>query len=283
MKVAITGVEGLLGQEMKQQLIEDGQQVFGFSSRDLDITQYAQGLQVLQECQADIIINCAAYTQVEEAEEDEKKAWQVNALGVRNLSLIARDLSRVLVHFSSEYVFDGKKRSPYWIFDKERPINTYGYSKYLGEKFLLSLAPRFFLLRSSWFFGPGRKNFVEQILKKAQEEDSLAVVEDEWGSPTSVQDLAGAVVQLIKTPFFGLYHVTNQGYTSRFHFAQTICQLAGLKTPIHPITATAWKSRVQRPKNGRLHPFPLEETLGELLPPWEEALERYLYQKLRGS
>jgi len=276
LKVTVTGAEGMLGKQMVNELYSHGLQVIKFNRQELDITDYYGCYRILREIKPDVIINCAAYTDVDRAEIEQEKALKVNALGARNISLISRGIGAVLVHFSTDYVFDGKKQSPYHIFDQQKPINDYGYSKYMGEKFVFSICPAFFILRTSWLFGESKDNFVHNILSSAEVGDFLTVVDDQIGSPTYVKDLAGATLKIINTPFIGIYHVTNQGWTSWFNFARTICMYAGLNIDIKPVKSIELNKPAKRPLNSRLDSFPLQETIGELLPPWEDALKRFL-------
>ncbi len=283
MKVVVTGAGGMLGTEMVKALNSNGLQVIEFNKQELDITEYHLGYKMLRGIKPDIIINCAAYTDVDGAEHDRDKALKANALGARNISLISKDMSAVLVQFSSDYVFDGEKQSPYQIFDCQRPINYYGYTKHVGEQFVFSLCPAFFVIRTSWLFGKGEDNFVQKILKAAKVGDFCEVVDDQIGSPTYVKDLAAATVKLLNTPFFGVYHITNQGWTSLYNFALTICAYAGATIDIKPVKTIEYMRPAQRPLNSRLGSFPLKETIGELLPSWEDALKRYLDVELGGN
>ncbi len=279
MKVAVTGAGGMLASEMINVFSDHGVEVFAFKKHELDITDYHRSVNKLKRTRPDVIINCAAYTDVDKAQENRKAALKVNALGPRNLSFVARELAAVLVHISTDYVFDGNKKEPYHIFDRPNPVNYQGYTKYIGEQFVISLCPSYYLIRTSWLFGAGGKNFVDTILEAARTRDCLMVVDDQVGSPTYTKDVASATIKLINTPFFGVYNVTNQGYASRHDFAKKIIEYAGGKIKIKPIKSKHLNRPAVRPFNSRLDPFPLQETIGELLPPWEDALTRYLESK----
>ncbi|PRR70669.1 dTDP-4-dehydrorhamnose reductase [Neomoorella humiferrea] len=278
-KFLITGAGGMLGQAVTREFQGRNHTVTALSHAWLDITDLAAVKQALVEYTPEVIINCAAYTKVDQAETDYEAAVQVNALGVRNLALACKETGAVLVHISTDYVFDGQKNEPWNIYDTRHPINAYGRSKYLGERFLETIAPRYYLVRTSWLFGPGGPNFVETILKLAREKETLTVVDDQWGCPTYTIDLARALAGLVASGCYGVYHITNQGATTWYRFAREILAAAGVKTNIKPVTTAAFPRPARRPAYSVLDPFPLKETIGYLLPPWQDALMRYFAER----
>jgi len=276
-KVFITGSNGLLGQEVYKIFKDDGWTVTSASHKDLDITDLNQVRRTLASCNTpDVLINCAAYTAVDKAEEETEKANLVNGLGVRNLALACMELNISLVHISTDYVFDGSGSKPWRIFDERNPINAYGYSKYVGERYLEVISPKYFLVRTSWLFGSGGPNFVSTILRAALKQDELRVVNDQFGCPTYAPDLADALLKLVKAGAYGAYHITNRGVTSWCEFAKEIVRHAGLKVPVIPVSSDEFVRPARRPKNSALDPFPLKETVGSLLPSWQDALSRFL-------
>lgn len=276
MKVLITGAKGMLGQALVS-MVETRQWTgIPLSRGDLDITDLRAVRNALFEHRPDVVVNCAAYTDVDGAESAREKAFIVNGLGPRNLALACRDIEADLVHISTDYIFDGSKDSGYEIFDQPGPLNVYGASKLWGEKAVASLGHRWYIVRTSWLFGPGGKNFVLTMLDLGKKRSVLRVVNDQHGCPTFTVDLARAVTDLIKTQCYGIYHVTNQGSTSWFYFARKIFEKAGLPISVEPCSTEEFPRPAVRPKNSVLDPFPLGETIGYLLPPWEDALERYL-------
>lgn len=279
MRILITGAGGMLGQAVTREFQGREHTVTALSHARLDITDLAAVKQALAEYTPEVIINCAAYTKVDQAETDYEAALQVNALGVRNLALACKETGAVLVHISTDYVFDGQKNEPWNIYDTRHPINAYGRSKYLGERFLETIARRYYLVRTSWLFGPGGPNFVETILKLAREKETLTVVDDQWGCPTYTTDLARALAGLVASGCYGVYHITNQGATTWYHFAREILAAAGAKTNIKPVTTAAFPRPARRPAYSVLDPFPLKETIGYLLPPWQDALMRYFDER----
>ena len=275
-KAFITGSNGLLGQEVYKIFKDNGWVVTSASHKDLDITDLSQVREVLSIHAPTVLINCAAYTAVDKAEEETERANLVNGLGVRNLALACKELNISLIHISTDYVFDGSGSEPWRIFDERNPINAYGYSKYLGERYLEVISPKYFLVRTSWLFGSGGPNFVSTILSTALKQGELRVVNDQFGCPTYAPDLADTLLKLVKTGAYGVYHVTNQGITNWYEFAKEIVGQAGLKVPVISVSSDEFVRPAKRPKNSALDPFPLKETVGSLLPSWQDALGRFL-------
>ncbi|GBF33420.1 dTDP-4-dehydrorhamnose reductase [Desulfocucumis palustris] len=276
MIVAVTGARGMLGSDIEAEMENRGHEVLPLGKNELDITDFTKVKKVLSRERPDVIINCAAYTDVEGAEDNPQQAISVNGLGARNLALACHEYEIDLVHISTDYVFDGKKEGTYGIFDGMSPLNSYGFSKMLGERYVTALLHRYYLIRTSWLFGLSGDNFVEKVLRLSNERSQLHMVEDQVGSPTYTVDLAKLVGDLIKTRCFGIYHATNQGYTSWCGFAREIVALKHLNVHIEPVSSFNRYNVAARPANSVLDPFPLKETLGYLLPPWEDALGRYM-------
>jgi len=273
--LAITGPTGLLGREVVK-VFKKEFDVIELPHDVLDITDLNQVREVLSSHAPRLLINCAAYTAVDKAEEEKDKANLVNGLGVRNLALVCKELDIILVHISTDYVFDGQSSKPWRIFDERNPINAYGYSKYLGEKYLETINPKYYLVRTSWLFGSGGANFVSTIMRAAARQAELRVVNDQFGCPTYAPDLASALLKLVKTGAYGLYHMTNQGVTSWYEFAKEIIKKADIDIPVIPVSSDEYVRPAKRPKNSALDPFPLKETVGSLLPCWQDALSRFL-------
>lgn len=279
----MTGAAGMLGRDVQEEARALGHEVLAFSRQELDVTDQPAVRRAVRECRPDCVINCAAYTNVDGAEEEAERAVAVNALGVRNLAAACREMDVVLVHFSTDYVFDGQKSTPYTIFDRPAPLNVYGRSKLMGEEYLRLIGPRHYLVRTSWLFGAGGRNFVETILRLAREKGEISVVDDQRGCPTYTRDLARAVLDLAATGAYGTYHVTNAGSTTWYGFAGEILRAAGVSAVVRPATSAELSRPAARPANSVLDPFPLRETLGYLLPPWTDALARYLAERKRGG
>ncbi|MCX6701426.1 MAG: dTDP-4-dehydrorhamnose reductase, partial [Methanomicrobiales archaeon] len=222
MKVLITGANGQLGQDMHKLCRLASIEVIAAGSKTIDIANIDSIGKFVGGRKVDVIINCAAYNAVDRAEAEWKKAFLVNGLGVRNLATTAKQIGALLVHFSSDYVFDGSSGRAYTIADTPRPLSRYGESKFLGESCLRDLADRYILIRTSWVFGSGNDNFPRKIFRGSRENQELKVVTDKVSSPTYTIDLAHATLDLIKKEALGTYHITNSGYCSRFEWAAHI-------------------------------------------------------------
>lgn len=278
MKILVTGAKGLLGTDLVPLLQADGHEVLATDIEELDITETDRVMAFVAQTKPDIVINCAAYTQVDKAEEEKEKAFAVNWLGVQNLALACSGQNIGIIHFSTDYVFDGEKEGPYTPFDFPQPLNTYGWSKWLGEECLRRICSRFFLIRTSWLYGRGGVNFVDTILGKARAQSEIKVVCDQRGSPTWSVNLARFVAHLIGQEKYGLYHVTDktEGGISWFDLAQEIINLAGLSTKIIPITSEEFPRLARRPKNSVLDLSWTELAFNYRFPDWRESLRNYL-------
>jgi dTDP-4-dehydrorhamnose reductase len=211
----------------------------------------------------DLVVNCAAWTDVDGAEEHEDEAMRVNRDGARNVA----EAAGAVLYVSSDYVFDGTKREPYHPSDPVNPQSAYGRTKLAGEQATAEANPRHFIARSSWLFGAGGSNFVETILRLASERDSLRVVDDQIGAPTFTGHLGPALVALARTEDYGIHHVAASGSCSWFEFAREILARAGVDTPVEPCTTAEFPRPATRPAYS---------VLGGNLPPWQEGLEAYL-------
>jgi len=272
----------MLGSDLTAEGQKQGYDVIALTHAELDITKASLVKEAFDTYHPQVVINCAAYTKVDEAEENRNLALAVNALGVRNLALACRETNAVLVQISTDYVFDGTKDKPWGIYDLPNPINTYGESKYLGECFLKTIGENYFIVRTSWLFGKAGPNFVKTMLKLALAKNTIKVVDDQIGCPTYTADLAKAILDLVNTKAYGIYHITNQGAVSWYEFAKAIFALSGTKVELLPIDSSKYPTLAKRPKNSVLDPFPLEETIGYLLPSWSDALQRYLANEKMG-
>lgn len=279
MKVLVTGAGGQLGREIQKLSIARGLACVATDSRVLDITDPAKVRSMVASMSPDIVINCAAYNAVDRAENEWKSAFRINGLAVKNLVLAANKAGAVLVHYSTDYVFDGKTSRPYTIVDSPNPISRYGESKLLGEQIVRDLADRFFLIRTSWVFGAGNANFVKKLLEWSNEKDEMKVVDDQTASPTYTADLASATLDLVKTEAFGLYHITNAGSCSRYEWAAYVLQKIGWKGSLLPAKSREFNSAAKRPEYSVLDNFGLAETLGHILPHWKDATSRFLAER----
>jgi len=276
MRVIVTGAGGMLGKDLVKVLVGLEHDVLPLSHSALDITSLEQVRETVNGNKPKVIINCAAYTAVDAAESDWERALAVNGLGPRNLALACLENGAALLQVSTDYVFSGEMDSPYGVFDSTGPVNAYGKSKLWGELAVRRVLPTCYIVRTSWLFGAGGANFVRTMLKLGREKTSLKVVDDQKGAPTFTPDLARALADLIETDAYGIYHVTNSGATTWFGFAREIFRQRGVSLQVNPCTTDEFPRPAPRPTNSLLDPFPLGETIGHLLPPWEDALARYL-------
>lgn len=273
----MTGANGQLGRAMRRHLA--GHDVMAASRADLDVTDPEAVAEAVRGWRPAVVVNCAAFTDVDGAEQHPEQAARVNGEAVRHLALACREVGAALVQVSTDYVFDGRLDRPYRIDDPPNPLNVYGTSKLLGERHALALLPEAYVVRTSWLYGAGGRNFVETMLRLGQERAEVRVVTDQRGAPTFADDLARAIADLVATRRYGVYHVTNQGATTWFEFARHIFAAAGMRVEVVPTTSDEFGRPAKRPANSMLDPYPLEETIGYLLPRWEDGLARYLAQR----
>ncbi|MGB9607822.1 MAG: dTDP-4-dehydrorhamnose reductase [bacterium] len=277
MRIILTGAKGMLASDIYKTLSER-EELIPFSKEELDVTDSEKVFKVITSLKPDAVIHCAAFTNVDQCEIEPEKAYFVNTVGTWAIASACAQTDSLLVYISTDYVFDGKKGSPYIEIDEPNPINEYGKSKLGGEKVILMLLRRFFIVRTAALFGEKGKNFVTTILNKAKEGKPLGVVADQIVSPTYTLDLARAIAELIYSPFYGIYHITNQGETSWFNFAERIVSLAGLSTKINPITSAEWPSPAKRPPYSALRSLSWTHFRFQPLRSWQEALSDFLTQ-----
>ncbi len=295
MKILVTGANGQLGTDLCKVLQHF--ELIPLTHSDIEIGDMDLVKQAFNKYKPDTIINTAAYVRVDDCEEEQDKAFLVNALGARNVAVTAQELKAKLVHISTDYVFGGEgetlmvshkagvnKPRPYTEFDTPVPLSIYGKSKLAGEDFVRHLCSRYFIIRTSGLFGiagaSGKGgNFVETILKLAKEQNEIKVVADQVFSPTHTKDLARKIAQLIKTEYYGIFHITNKGSCSWYEFAGEILRLAGLKTPVIPVSSDTYPQRAKRPHFSVLDNYRLRLLGMDDMRTWQEALKDYMIQK----
>lgn len=284
MKVLVLGARGMLGQDLVPVLLQAGHMVVsadraaGAGSVPLDITDLDRVQSVMADVRPEAVINAAAYTDVDGAEADQESAYRVNALGTWNLALSCQAYGIPLMYVSTDYVFDGTKGGAYDEYDTTSPQSVYGLSKRAGELHVERLCRKYYIVRTSWLYGHGGKNFVQTILKAGSERPELRVVNDQWGCPTATTDLAEAMVRLLESNRFGTFHVTGQGECTWFDFAAEILRLGGLSTPIYPQTTAELNRPAPRPAYSVLRNRALELTGQPLLPHWKDSVRRFVAQ-----
>ncbi|MEE8470815.1 MAG: dTDP-4-dehydrorhamnose reductase [Dehalococcoidia bacterium] len=276
MRALVTGSAGMLAKDVIPQLSELGHEVVAPSEKDFDIADLDTVRVAVSRHKPEVIINCAAYTLVDEAETEEHQAVMINGFAVQNLCLVCQERDIPLVHFSTDYVFDGDKEGPYTIYDEPDPASAYGRSKLLGERYVLWLLNKFYLIRTAWLFGHHGRNFIETMLELGQSRKQISVVNDQKGCPTWTRHLAQTVAGLIETRRYGIYHATNSEPTTWFDFAREIFRLANMDVEVLPVTTDQFPRPAKRPRNSVLDPFPLPQVLGRVMPSWREALDEYM-------
>jgi dTDP-4-dehydrorhamnose reductase len=278
MRVTIFGASGLLGNALIREWSDDA--VTGLSSRDADICDAKRVQRAVQETCPEWIVLAAAYTDVDGCEGNPDKAFAVNRDGAVNVATAANHVGARLVFLSSDYVFDGKKTTPYETGDARNPESVYGRTKAEAEIQLLELMPDCCIARTSWLFGTAGKCFPDTILKLAVSRPALDVVNDQRGSPTYAVDLARAIIQLCRKSASGIVHATNSGNCTWFEFAEEIVRSAGLATTVRPVSSQLMARPAPRPAYSVLSPTRLQ-ALGIEMPSWHDALPRYLEQRQR--
>jgi dTDP-4-dehydrorhamnose reductase len=276
MKIAIFGASGLLGKALVREW--SGDELVQLSSRDVDIRNAEMVARVVDKAGADWIVLSAAYTDVDGCESNRELAFAVNRDGAVNVARAAKQAGARLLFLSSDYVFDGKKSSPYETDDPRNPQSVYGQSKAEAEIGLIATVPECCIVRTSWLFGAGGKCFPDTILKLAAARSTLDVVNDQRGSPTYTLDLARAIVQLCRKDAAGIVHVTNRENCTWFEFAQFLVREAGLKAEVHPVSTAQFPRPAPRPNYSVLSPKSLE-ALGIGMPSWQDASVRYLKER----
>lgn len=276
MKYLVLGAGGQLGTAFRALLHDQGQDCLALGQEALDITDMSHLDEILHEAKPDVVLNCAAYNQVDRAEQEWRQAFLVNAIAIGGLAQLARSHGCVLVHYSTDYVFDGVKAAPYTIVDLPHPISRYGESKLLGEEQLRQFGERFYLIRTSWVFGAGNENFVTKLIGWARDRRELKVATDQVSSPTYTMDLARATLTLLKTGRGGLYHVSNSGWCSRYEWARFILEQCGWDGRLLPAKSADFPSPAARPPFSALDNHPYSSLAGGELPGWQEATRNFL-------
>ena len=276
MRITIFGATGLLGRALIREARED--EVTGLGSRDGDIRNEKQVLELVQRGQPDWIVLAAAYTDVDGCETNRDLAFEVNCRGALNVARAAKRHGCRLLFLSTDYVFDGTKSTPYATGDPRAPRSVYGQSKCEAEMQLSQLLPECCIVRTSWLFGTGGKCFPDTILKLAASRTQVEVVGDQRGSPTYSVDLARAILQLCRNGASGIVHATNQGECSWYEFAKEIISMAGLDTVVRETTSDKFVRPAERPKYSVLSLESLQK-YGISMPDWRDALRRYLAER----
>lgn len=274
MKILITGASGMLGKDLCPVLEDEGHQIIETDVETLDITDISQIKKEFTTHNPDFVIHCAAYTNVDKAEEEEFKAKLINTKGTENIAKICAENDIPLFYISTDYVFDGESQKPYTPQDKPNPINVYGKTKLYGEKAVTKFCEKYYIARTSWLYGHHGKNFVETMLSLANK-DEIKVVDDQIGCPTWTVDLANAIAEIIDDGYeYGVYHLCGKGQTSWYGFAKEIFKLAKIEANVIPCETKDFPRPAKRPENSAMDNE-------DFCRKWESALKDYI--ELRGE
>lgn len=274
-RVLVTGVTGQLGYDVAEVLTERGMEVCGASRDDFDLTDEEAIDGFIRNYCPDVVIHCAAFTDVDRAESERELCYTVNAASTKKIAEACKNIGAKLVYISTDYVFSGEGTCPYNPDDVTAPINYYGFTKEKAESFVREVLNEHFIVRTSWLYGVNGNNFVKTILSKAAAGQDLLGVTDQIGAPTYTRDLAEFIYELIQTDKYGTYHGVNAGYCTRYDFIRAIVEEAGLNVNVTESTSDQWNSPAKRPANSRLNPNMLDNGFTPL-PPWRDALRRFL-------
>ncbi len=282
-KVLVTGSNGQLGSTIKELSINHDINFVFASSSELDITNKKQLVSLFNEISFDYCINCAAYTKVDKAEQEIEKAYSINSEAVKNLALNCSQHNVILIHISTDFVFDGEKESPYIEADATNPINVYGKSKLQGEKHIQEILENYFIFRTSWLYSKYGNNFVKTIIRLSKEKEEINIVSDQIGSPTNAEDLAIFILRIIKqeSTHYGLYHFSNNDDTSWYGFAQKILSHYNRDTILNPIPSHLYPTLAKRPKYSVLNTKKVETTFGINILNWDDSLNKMLSDYVR--
>jgi dTDP-4-dehydrorhamnose reductase len=274
LRILLTGSKGQVGTALEPALAPLGK-VIALDRKGLDLLSIGD---TIVKAEPDVIVNAAAYTAVDRAEREKDIAFAVNARAVEALAREAKAIDALLVHFSTDYVFDGEKPAPYVETDAPNPLSVYGHSKLAGERAIAASGCRHLIFRTSWVYGPGGRNFVHAILAAAKAKPELRVVSDQCGAPTSSGAIAGAVAQALAHPAkaHGLYHLSAGGETTWYGFAREILSMKELATAIVPVSSEEYGAPARRPKNSRLDNSHIGKVMGISLPDWRQGLAAVL-------
>ncbi|HPD63946.1 MAG TPA: dTDP-4-dehydrorhamnose reductase [Bacteroidia bacterium] len=282
MKVAIIGANGQLGIDLIQEFKAAGDEVYGFNHCDVELYDIDSIVNAIKLSRPDLLINTAAYHHVEKCEENPLRAHQINSIGARNLAMACAEHDVLFFHFSTDYVFNGKQRIPYTESDCPKPLNVYGNSKLSGEHYIAAIAEKYLIIRTSGLYGKnpcrakGGLNFVQLMLKLANEGKKIRVVDNEILTPTSTKELARQVVKIKNPDFYGIVHATSECECSWYQFAKAIFSITGLDPDLQIAAPDEFPSKAKRPEYSVLENGKLKAYNCNIMKTWEEALKEYL-------
>lgn len=276
MKVAVTGCKGQLGADLTAEMEKRNLQAAGIDIDTVDITDYEALEAFIEAEKPDAVVHLAAYTAVDKAEQEKEKCALINVKGTENIAKICGKKGIKLLYTSTDYIFGGEGDTPFETDSSPAPCNYYGLTKYEGEQAVKKHCPQHFIVRISWVFGVHGKNFVYTMLRLAENNREIRVVNDQTGSPTFTPDISKLICDMIATDKYGVYHATNEGFCTWAEFAAEIMRRAGKDTKILPISTEQYPTPAKRPRNSRLSKKSLDDAGFTRLPRWEDALDRFL-------
>jgi len=276
MKYLLIGSLGQLGTEFKNFFQNNQIDFYETDLPTLDVGNFKEVEKIFDIVKPDVVINCSAYNYVDRAEVDRWNAVRVNSIGVRNLAQACEKYNSFLVHFSSDYVFDGEKPTYYVEDDRPNPVNFYGWSKYFGEQAIAELLKEYLIFRVSWLYGFGTQNFIIKFLNWSEDTDTVRIAIDEVSVPTSTRTVVEVTMKAIEEGLVGLYHLTNSGFASRFEWALELKKLLGLRVNVLPAKSEEFQLPARRPKFSAMSNQKISDFLGITIPPWRDELESFL-------
>jgi dTDP-4-dehydrorhamnose reductase len=285
MRIAVLGSNGQLGHDVVRAFAEQRDEVRALTHQDIELSSLESVAACLRATRAEVVVNTAAMHNVESCEQQPGRAQEVNVVGARNLATATRDLGSVLIHVSTDYVFDGAKGTPYVESDEARPLNVYGRTKLEGEQFVQDINPKHFVLRTAALYGnhpcraKGGQNFVDLMLRLARERGRVRVVDNEFTSPTATTDLARQIASLSRSDAYGLFHATAEGSCSWYEFAREIFRMADVPVTLEVASPNEFPAKVPRPAYSVLENRKLKSQNLNLFRPWQDGLHAYLSEK----
>lgn len=277
--ILVTGSTGQLGSDVVKELLKRGYSTLSPNRSEFNLCSEDSIRNYILNSNCEAIVHCAAYTQVDKAEDEKDLCIKINTTATKHIVKCAKILDIPMIYISTDYVFDGTKDGKYTENDETNPINIYGESKLAGEKYVQEILDKYYIVRTSWVFNINGKNFIETMLRLSKANNQLSIVNDQIGSPTYTKDLSRLLVDMLETSKYGLYHATNEGYCSWYEFANTIFKLANINIDIKAINSNEYASRAKRPLNSKLSKDKLIEYGFKPLPHWEDALKDYLIRR----
>ena len=275
-KYLITGSGGLLGLAFSRVMADRGMEYKSLEKSDLDVTDRYATRHCIHVESPDVLFHCAAFTNVDMAESERSTAFAVNADGAKNVAKACKQVGARMVYFSTDYVFDGTKRSPYSTHDQPNPLSAYGESKLTGENAVVASGVDALLIRTSWLYGTEGKNFVRTVIQRAREGRVLQLIDDQTGSPTWAEHIAELTLDLVSHHASGTYHITNSGEATWYDLGREALSISGLHSEIEPISTEAWAAPARRPYYSVLDSSKVEVLLGRKMTPWREALKEFI-------